>query len=478
MKTLAMLGLAVSLLSSCATQTDPGTDDDYPFPTGEDGDGKADQITNLPVRMAPPIAGVFDQSIDHPRGMGDSVGTFKQRFWYSTEFAKSADSPVLFYFCGEAPCDGAYVATMADAAFALNASVVALEHRYYGESLPFSDLTFDHMKYLTIHNALEDAASFEAFAKAQLPLKGKWISVGGSYPGMLAAFYRQKHPELVVGAWASSAPVNVQRSFMGYDAIASAALGPTCTLLFQQALAQAGTQFDDPAKRDQLSMDLFGSPAPSTKAALLENMSVYAMQAAQYGHTRQLCAALLQDQDDPLLGVIEYLHPPIPGDPAPPNPAPPRGAIMTALAPPASIDNFSGSEWFYQVCTQVGFYQVHNVDRTQSIMSDLITERFWNDVCQSSVGTLPDIAATRAEFVDPLDRGEASHILFVNGSLDPWMTLSYTDSSAPAGIETFVVKTGSHCEDLESLQRDSVLGVFKVHKRFHDLARAWLELLR
>ena len=37
----------------------------------------------------------------------------------------------------------------------------------------------------------------------------------------------------------------------------------------------------------------------------------------------------------------------------------------------------------------------------------------------------------------------------------------------------FIVKTGSHCEDLESLTADSVLGVFKVHKKFHDLAVTW-----
>jgi len=73
----------------------------------------------------------------------------------------------------------------------------------------------------------------------------------------------------------------------------------------------------------------------------------------------------------------------------------------------------------------------------------------------------PNIAATRSEFVDPLDRGEVSNVLFVNGSADPWSSLSYTDSSA--------------CEDLESLTTDSVLGVFKAHKLFHDLAVTWIK---
>jgi pimeloyl-ACP methyl ester carboxylesterase len=400
---------------------------------------------------------------------------------YSTQFAKSENAPVLFYFCGEAPCDPAYALTMADAAMALDAAVVVLEHRYYGESKPYPDYTLEHMKYLTIHEALEDAATFEGFAKASLPLKGKWIAVGGSYPGMLAAFYREKHPELVAGAWASSAPVNVALSFSGYDAIAAKALGPTCTLLFQQVLARASTAYDDAAQRDTLSLQLFGAPAPATKADFLNYFSYYAEGAAQYGNTRQLCAALQQDSD-PMMGFAEYLRPPLVGaDPTVPNGpttpsthpgVPSRGAIISRLAAPA-LGDFTGNEWFYQVCTEVGFYQVHNPDRSQSVMADQITQAYWADMCQQYVGMQPDIAATRSAYVDALDRGDVSNVLFVNGSADPWSSLSYTDSSAPAGLTPFVVATGSHCEDLSSLTNDSVLGVFKAHKLFHDLAVQW-----
>lgn len=90
---------------------------------------------------------------------------------------------------------------------ALGAHLVYLEHRYYGQSLPFNDLATDHMQYLTLDNVIEDLATFQRAISAQQGWKGAWISVGGSYSGTLSAIYRQKHPELVVGALASSAPM-------------------------------------------------------------------------------------------------------------------------------------------------------------------------------------------------------------------------------------------------------------------------------
>jgi hypothetical protein len=158
----------------------------------------------------------------------------------------------------------------------------------------------------------------------------------------------------------------------------------------------------------------------------------------------------------------------------PPPPAP-RGAIVPKLLAPDSADNFAGSEWFYQVCTELGFYQVRNYDRSQSVMSDLVTEQYYATQCQQFLGQAPAIAATRSDYVDALYRGDVTNVYFVNGSDDPWSALSFTDSSAPIGLTPFVVRTGSHCEDLQSLTLDSVLGVFKAHKQFHDLAKEWIK---
>ncbi len=42
------------------------------------------------------------------------------------------------------------------------ALIVAIEHRYYGLSIPVSDFTTPNLRYLSTYQALEDTALFHA----------------------------------------------------------------------------------------------------------------------------------------------------------------------------------------------------------------------------------------------------------------------------------------------------------------------------
>lgn len=90
--------------------------------------------------------------------------------------------------------------------------VVFGEHRYFGGSYPFDSQTKamqkENLKYLTVDNVLMDYVGLIKMIKEQYGAGFKaTIAFGGSYGGMLAAWMRMKHPSVVQGALAASAPI-------------------------------------------------------------------------------------------------------------------------------------------------------------------------------------------------------------------------------------------------------------------------------
>ncbi|MGL5743228.1 MAG: S28 family serine protease [Legionella sp.] len=164
----------------------------------------------------------FKQLIDHNN---PSIGTFSQRYYIDETYGPTDDAPVFFDICGEAACSKrALNGAIRNYAQKFHAKLVALENRYYGESIPFNSLATKNLHYLTTEAALDDLAYFQRLLKNEKNWHGKWIAFGGSYPGSLSAYYRLKFPYLVAGALASSAPVMAKEYFIGSFPFKGAAL--------------------------------------------------------------------------------------------------------------------------------------------------------------------------------------------------------------------------------------------------------------
>jgi hypothetical protein len=76
------------------------------------------------------------------------------------------------------------------------------------------------MALLNSEQALRDLAHFIEVIKQEQKFRitnNPWISVGGSYPGALSAWFRYKYPHLVIGALASSAVVHAIEDFKDFD---------------------------------------------------------------------------------------------------------------------------------------------------------------------------------------------------------------------------------------------------------------------
>lgn len=71
---------------------------------------------------------------------------------------------------------------------------------------------------MNVAQSLADLAHFvrEITADKELNATGGVIVVGGSYSATMAAWFRQKYPHLVKGAWASSGPLQAKVNYFEY----------------------------------------------------------------------------------------------------------------------------------------------------------------------------------------------------------------------------------------------------------------------
>ena len=95
-------------------------------------------------------------------------------------------------------------------------------------------------RFHTVEQALEDVIYFAqrfSFPHPDYytasyrphPSTTPWIVIGGSYPGIRAAYLRIRNPETIYAAWASSAPVEAQIDMSSYWQAAERALPRNCS---------------------------------------------------------------------------------------------------------------------------------------------------------------------------------------------------------------------------------------------------------
>lgn len=97
----------------------------------------------------------FEQYIDHKN---PGLGTFEQSYYWSSEHWNSS-GPVVVFTPGEGNASAytSYLTTNRSTgrlAQEIGAAVIVLEHRYWGNSSPFANLTTENLQYLTLENSI------------------------------------------------------------------------------------------------------------------------------------------------------------------------------------------------------------------------------------------------------------------------------------------------------------------------------------
>lgn len=108
---------------------------------------------------------------------------------------------------------------------------MALEHRFYGESIPTAIPTPTiFITYRADLNAFTSwfTASFSSQSKSTLSSANPWFVFGGSHPGALSSWYRYVYPQASVGSLSSSGVTNCIIDYYQFDQQVSAAIGNKC----------------------------------------------------------------------------------------------------------------------------------------------------------------------------------------------------------------------------------------------------------
>lgn len=391
--------------------------------------------------------------------------TYEMRYMTADQYWDKNGGPIFFYTGNEDDVETFVSNTglMWEWAPEFKALLVFAEHRFYGQSMPFGNDSFlspQNLGYLTSEQALADYADLLIHLKASLPgaEKSPVVAIGGSYAGMLAAWFRIKYPHLVTAALASSAPLNM---FPG--------LAPCST--YSQAITEAFQKESEMCVTAiRRSWDVLEEMASSEKGSSTLREKFNLCQAVSPSNY-----TLFRDWVRDTYAALALVNYPEAGSfltPLPGNPV--REAckflISASGSKSAVVDsvqkamnlffNYTGyrkcndldifnagqmTSWRFQGCTEL----------VMPVCSDGVTDMFfpstWNlteetDKCNKRFGVSPDIYKIVMTYGGSY-LSTASNIVFSNGELDPWSSLGIKEPPSDQTV-VILIPDAAHHNDL------------------------------
>jgi hypothetical protein len=458
---------------------------------------------------------VSPEYIELPLDHSDpSKGTFQNRFWVWDGWYKEG-APVFLFDAGEGNAEPGALdwlqssrSAFAELVKKFNGIGMVWEHRYYGTSTPVTmneKTPSDALQYLTTQQALADVSALAwNFTRTNhpgidfTPAGSPWVFVGGSYPGMRAAFMRNNYPGTIFASWASSAPVeaNIDMSFYFepvWQGMNSYGWG-NCTQDIQAAVRAMDDTMSDDNASIALKEKFLGKGAgrnpnsgfADALASIFGQWQSYAVDG-QDGNLRQFCDWISTDpstgETSPAQGwaatkgvqyVIDrwaswpqFLNLINQGLEINCQGPPGIQKNVTRLAMDIDCDltkpatNPDAVGWMWQYCTQWGFFQSANVGPHQ-LVSKYNSLDHQKDVCHiqfpdgQETGLLPDWPAS---LQTNKDMGgwdiRPSNTYWTGSQFDPWRTLSplsdmpfsnnvSADSKAPSCVALGVEKQADY----------------------------------
>ncbi|CAH0489467.1 unnamed protein product [Peronospora farinosa] len=447
-------------------------------------------------------------SIDTNTSPSDLPATYKQRYLLNTQFwdPKDVKAPVFFYTGneGDVTLYANHTGLIWEHALAFKALVVFAEHRYYGKSFPFGDKYMDHLAYLSHDQALADYAELiYHLQKKYDAFNHPVIAFGGSYGGMLSAWFRMKYPAIIAGAIAASAPIYGFGGFPDFDG------QKYWQVVTHDASPDAGSAKNCEVNAKKSWPQLFELAKTESGRATLSSLFRLCKPLIREEEGKDLAMSVLFAFDTLAMGNYPYSFSYLTGGAVELPAWPVREAcshlagefpttsfrqesvntsLLEALRDAAFVFHNATKDlpcfkiptlwdydgiWDYQYCTEM-------LPQETYFSTNGKTDMFWvrnttfeeiRKHCQRSWHTTPDPDGIRVSYGDEMLRS-ASNIVFSNGLLDPWSSAGVLHTPKDAKVTIVTIAEGAHHLDLFfSHPKDppSVISARKIEiKMIHD----------
>lgn len=437
----------------------------------------------------------FEQKLDH---FTFSSTTWQQRYHTNFEFYK-AGGPVFLYLGGEAELTASRLERgfIVDLAKEFGGAMFALEHRYYGQSHPFAALETENMVYLTVEQALEDAAQFirEMNVQHKYTAENKWVTIGGSYPGVLSGVMRLKYPNLVAASLASSAPIRAAADFWEYDRVVGEGTGQACANELRAANRQTEEFLDGGVERAAEVRAMYSCENTDAEdhvgfLYILADAVSYAIQytnsnpaSANYQLKELLCDRWMLNTTsaaDPLQRFAGFFKDLVHGRMG--DTCEDFTTTLKVLQDTSTEPHMNQRQWYWQSCLQWGFFQIAPdptiEGQPEPVRSTRIDLKYHYDLCRKAFGgwdVQPAIEQTNARYggLDVV----GSRVLFTNGNIDPWTALGLVeDRECCPSIVPILINGTAHCADLSAPDgKNDPKGLTAARETIRKSLRQWLQ---
>ncbi|KAM3565227.1 hypothetical protein MY1884_000300 [Beauveria asiatica] len=387
--------------------------------------------------------GYFDQLIDHSR---PELGTFKQRYFYSTAYYQRPGSPVSARAPGESAIYSVHMdltnQTMVGfIAQNLGGAAVALEHRFYGESTPVQGArNTENLQPLTLENSIHDLVYFARNVKFPFDPQGKshpdsapWTLSGCSYSGALSAWTEKLAPGTFWAYEAGSAPVQARNDLWQYYKVVGEALPQNCSADWRRVMADIDETLmhGSDSNKKQLKGNLGASNLTDEDAAEFAALWAENWQSQQYhsGYSS-------------VFKMCDYIENQLPEkfEPAPgPEGLGLEKALQGFFRGLRAVNDTSPwggdwTSWNWQLCNEpFQWWQTERPGRPLHLGRD-----------EDTVNRL----------TGGWDNNNATRLVWVNAEFDPWLYATVSSPDRPGGplqstekAPVFMLRGTAHCND-------------------------------